>query len=574
MRRRDFLRGAGAGAVAVTTAAGRPPDGVFRHGVASGDPLSDRVLLWTRVSGAEADVEVTWLVGRDHELADVVGRGTATAAAARDHTVQVDATGLAPDTTWYYAFEAGGERSPVGRTRTAPAPGALPAAGRLRIGVVSCAAYAEGWFTAYGLLAERDLDLVVHLGDYIYEHDEAPVAPERRHDPPDVARTLEDYRRRHAQHRTDTDLQRLHQLHPLAAVWDDHDVADNAWSDGAGAHDPEVDGPWGERRAAAVQAWLEWLPVRRPAGAESVHRTLALGALADLVLIDTRLEGRDRQVDGDAPDVAAAVADPDRHLVSPAQMDWLTGQLTGSSARWRLLANQVMLAPARLEVPDLMAPVAGRIALVADGEVLNPDQWDGYAADRDRLLAVLAGEGVGNVVVLTGDLHSSWAAEVPDPAGGDRPLAAEFVVPSVSSTSFADVVGTTGPLAELTRQAVALPNPHLRWVDLERHGYVVLDVAPDAVQADWWHLDTVMTPGSPERLAASWRVADGRADLTPAQEAMAGRGTVAAAPAGAPPPGRADPDRAWSWGLLGTAVAAAAGTLVWLRRRATTPVRG
>ena len=244
LQRRDVLRRlpvvAASGLLPGGLTAGMAGDGdiAFGHGVASGDPTADGVVLWTRLSGSSRPVVVRWTLAADAELADVVAEGDTEASPEHDWTVQIDVGGLRPATTWWYAFEAQGQRSPVGRTRTLPEPGSGE---ELRLGVVSCASFAAGRFTAYDRLAQRDLDLVVHLGDYVYDDDGGQTA--RQHEPPGPPVTLADYRIRHAQYRTDPDLQGLHQRFPLAAVWDDHEVSGNSWEGGASGHDPDRHGP-------------------------------------------------------------------------------------------------------------------------------------------------------------------------------------------------------------------------------------------------------------------------------------------------------------------------------------------
>jgi alkaline phosphatase D len=460
-------------------------------------------------------------VGRDPELRSVVASGTAEATAEVDFTVKVDVRGLEPATTYHYRFEADGARSPVGRTRTAP-EGSTES---LRFGVVSCACWSHGYFNAYGHLAEQDVDLVVHLGDYIYE---IGVARDdlRRHQPPHPARSLADYRARHAQYRSDPDLQRLHQQHPVVAVWDDHDLAGNAWRDGAADHDPENDGDWAERRAAAVRAYLEWLPVRPPDPdrPERIHRSLRFGDLAELIVLDTRLIGRDRPAAaGERP--VAAVLVRDRSLLGEEQRAWLQAELR-SPVRWRLLANQVMMAPLRLV--DLPQPLRRFPGLVAGGAGVNAGQWDGYPEERRVLFEHIRREGIRNLVVLTGDLHSSWAAELTlDPKDVDEaPIGVEFVTPSVSTRSFGPQLAPPVPGSRaLLRRVVAAQNPHQRWFDLEGHGYVVVDVSPTRVQADWWHVDTVAERAGGAQVVASWKVADGDTRLSPASAPLPDRGT-------------------------------------------------
>ena len=473
----------------------------FRHGVASADPLPDGVLLWTRVTvDAGGPVDVAWWIGATAE--DVVARGRAEASPAGDYTVHVDVRGLEPGTTYWYGFAVGDDRSPVGRTRTAPVAG-----DRLRVGLTSCAYWSCGFFNAYAKLAARDLDLVVQVGDYIYENDVMRGSRDavRAHLPPGPLVTLEDYRTRHAQYRTDPDLQALHAAHPIAAAWDDHELVGGAWRDGAGAHRPERHGPWEERKAAAVQAYFEWMPVRRSSH-ESVYRALSLGPLADLVMLDTRLVGRDQPVvRADRP---VWIVDPaKRGLLGEEQWRWLEAQAATSTARWLLVGNQVMMSPLR--------------ALnVGGGRGFNAGQWDGYPAERRRFFDVLRRAGwPTDVAVLSGDIHSSWAA--------DLPVGAEFVTPSVTTDSFAQTVFPPVPgISAMARRVFLSQNRHLRLADLDHHGYVTVELSPDRMQADWWHLDTIARRPSGERWAGGWTLAHGELGLrrakAPAAASVAG----------------------------------------------------
>ncbi|MFP5371970.1 MAG: alkaline phosphatase D family protein [Actinomycetes bacterium] len=499
------------------------PDGraspQFRHGVASGDPQPDGVLIWTRVTPeASGATEVRWRVAADRGLGEVVAQGEAEARADHDFTVRVDVRGLDPSTTYFYGFEAGDGRSPVGRTRTGPSG----STDNVRIGVVSCANWVQGYFNAYGHLAERDVDLVVHVGDYLYETADRRTKLGRVHQPRRRLRTLADYRTRHAQYRTDPDLQRLHAQHPVVAVWDDHEVAGNAWRDGALDHDPEKDGDWGERRAAAVQAYLEWLPVRQPdpRRPDRIYRTVGLGDVARLHVLDTRLAGRDRPAAAGGRPVASVLV-RDRRLLGDEQWAWLQEELR-APVRWRLLGNQVMMAPLRLvQVPRPLRRVMP--GLVAGGTGVNAGQWDGYPQERQQLFDHLRREGIGNVVVLTGDLHSSWAAELTLDAGNPDvpPVGVEMVTPSVTSRTFGKSLAPPLPGARaLLRRVIASQNRHVRWFDLDAHGYVVVDVTAERVHAEWWHIDTVARPGGGEELAAAWVVRDGDPHLTPASEPL------------------------------------------------------
>jgi alkaline phosphatase D len=435
----------------------------------------------------------------------------------------------------------------------------------VRLGVVSCSSYAAGPFAVYRHLAEADVDLVLHLGDYLYDRSSGP----RPHDPPEPPTTLADYRRRHAQQRSDPDLQRLHASVAIAAVWDDHDVAGNAWRGGADDHDPAEDGDWEVRRAAGIRAWLEWLPVRLPdpARPERIWRQLPYG-VADLLLLDTRHDGRDQQLtlaDGDE----ASLADPDRSLVSDDQRRWLLESLAASTAPWRVLGNQVVLTPLGIEVPEPLAGASGDLGLTIGGSVINPDAWDGYPVERSRLLEAVA--AAGPTFVLTGDVHSSWAFEVPGADG--EPVTVEWVTPSVTATPFASIVRLPTPsLSGGVVDLVAEQLPQVRWAEITEHGYVVVAVTEDRAQADWWHVDL----DSGERShAASWSVPSGSATLEEATPLAARTDEPAAGvPPGAPPPagpvavGDDDDDRALGGPLAGLGVAGAAiAAVVAVRRR-------
>jgi alkaline phosphatase D len=502
--------------------------------VASGDPRPGAVVLWTRVtpdptatpgSGVGPAVDVDWEVASTEDFADVVAHGTVGTGPERDHTVRVDATGLAAATPYWFRFRWGEAHSPVGRTATAPAEDAAVA--RLTVGVVSCADLQVGWFAAYRhLAARRDLDLVVHLGDYLYEY--APpdatsgIPGVRRHDPPQEAVHLADYRRRHAQYKTDPDLQALHAAVPWVVTWDDHETANNAWSGGAANHQPVTEGDWTDRRAAARQAYAEWMPVgAAPDG--PLYRRLRWGALAGLSMLDLR-SYRDRAVTG-AGD--PTLEDPGRTLIGPAQEAFLLRFLSDDSVRWKLVGNPVMFAPVRY--PDTLDPavsaaLAALFGIPADRPVvLNPDQWDGYPAARARVLRHLTAGRIRNAVFLTGDMHSGWAAEIPADAAdvtdraapsapGGRSVGVELVCASVTSSNLGDALGP-GAVLEAADAAVRAANPHVRYVDLAAHGYSVLEVTPERVQMDWFRLVDRADPHSAAVPAASWAVSDGRTTL-------------------------------------------------------------
>jgi alkaline phosphatase D len=455
--------------------------------VASGDPASDGVVLWTRVSGAdESSVPLHWRVALDPALTDVVAEGDGEARGERDFTAQVEVTGLEPATTYWYGFSAGAAASPVGRTRTAP----VGPVERLRVGVVCCSHYETGFFNAYGRLAERDLDVVVHLGDSIYEDRARRTRVVRRHEGPERVITLEDYRRRYAQYRTDPDFAALLARHPVVAVWDDHELAGNAWTGGADRHDPTTDGDWRARLAAATRAYVEWTPLRLPDPAEPrrLWRRVRLGNIADLLMLDTRLAGRDRPAAGRRP--VLRIWDRRRKLLGKAQWRWLESELGRAGAGWRVVASQVMVAP--------VAVAPGRLGI-------NSGMWDGYPAERARLLKLLAAHP-GEAVVVSGDLHSSWAAELGP--------AVEVNVPAVSAPTFAQALAPKLPGGHrLMEWILRLTNRHVRYVDTDHHGYVVLDLTPEALEASWWHVDTVGRPDRGERCAARIRVVRGEPRL-------------------------------------------------------------
>ncbi|MGV9786045.1 alkaline phosphatase D family protein [Streptomyces sp. NPDC003435] len=494
---------------------------VFRHGVASGDPLPDGVLLWTRVtpvpealpgSGVGPDTEVGWVVARDKAFTSVVTTGSTTATAATDHTVKADIRGLQPGTDYWFRFTSGGADSPVARTRTAPAADA--AVPGLRFGVVSCANWEAGYFSPYRHLAARgDLDAWLHLGDYVYEYGTGEYGTRgtvvRPHSPTHEILTLADYRIRHATYKTDPDLQALHLAAPVVAIWDDHEFADNAWSGGAANHTEGAEGAWAARQAAAKQAYFEWMPVR-PALAGTTYRRLRFGKLADLSLLDLR-SFRSQQ----AATASGAVDDPDRTLTGRAQLDWLKAGLKASDTRWRLVGNSVMISPFAVGAlsADLLRPLAKLLGLPQEGIAVNTDQWDGYTDDRRELLAHLKANAIGNTVFLTGDIHMAWANDVPYDAG-TYPLSAsaatEFVVTSLTSDNLDDIVKVPeGSVSAVAAPVIQAANRHVHWVDTDRHGYGVLDITAERAQMDYYVISDRTNPNATSAWARSYRTRSG-----------------------------------------------------------------
>ncbi|GAB3672059.1 alkaline phosphatase D family protein [Salinisphaera aquimarina] len=503
---------------------------VFSHGVASGDPLADRIMLWTRVTPPAAQqVSVNWMLSDTPDMISPLRSGTVMTSADSDYTVKVDATGLEAGTTYYYRFETLGESSPLGRTRTLPADGV----DRLRIAVLSCSNYPFGFFNVYGRVAERaDLDLVLHLGDYIYEYPGRGVSAEENPDeygdgreigrapePPYEIVTLEDYRTRHACYKTDPDLQELHRQHPMIAVWDDHESTNNSWRGGAQNHDPDRgEGEWSRREAVSIKAYYEWLPIREiePGNPDIIYRGFDLGGLAALTMLDTRLIGRDEQLAANAPGGSGFVdsgdyTDEGRTLIDAPQRQWLAERLSANNATWQLIGQQVMFG----QLKAVGAPNASNTDNPGGqgGVFLNSDQWDGYPRAREKVWDIIRGGqaapnvAINNVVVLTGDIHTSWAMDITedpnnpdayDPDTGAGSMAVEFVGTSVTS-----------PGSDASPDAIKAQNPHMKYVQLASRGYLLLDITAERVQGEWWYVDDILTRNEQQRFAAAYRVRAG-----------------------------------------------------------------
>ncbi|MFI6420662.1 alkaline phosphatase D family protein [Streptomyces sp. NPDC050842] len=493
----------------------------FLHGVASGDPLPDGVLLWTRVtpsaaavpgSGLGPDVAVGWELAEDRGFTRTVAAGSTTASASSDHTVKADVRGLRPATAYWFRFTAGDAVSSAARTRTAPAVDA--AAPGVRFGVVSCANWESGHFSAYRHLAGRaDLDAVLHLGDYVYEY-ASGVYPEakdtvRPHEPRHEIVSLADYRTRHGHYKTDPDLQALHAAHPVIAIWDDHEFANDAWTGGAENHTPGAEGEWAARVAAAKQAYFEWMPVRASTEG-TVFRRLRFGRLADLHLLDLRTFRSAPAKTG-----SGTVDDPERTITGHAQLDWLKAGLAGSDATWQLVGTSVMISPIAFGAlpAHLLEPLAELMGLPKEGLAVNVDQWDGFTDDRRELIAHLTSRAIRNTVFLTGDIHMAWANDVPVKAA-TYPLSAsaatEFVVTSVTSDNLDDMLNVApGTLSVVAAGAVKAANRHVKWVDMDHHGYGVLDVTSERSQMDYYTVSDKTDPAATTAWARSYRTKNG-----------------------------------------------------------------
>ena len=511
-RRRILQLGAfGAGALAVPgTAATLVAARGFTHAVASGEPSQHSVLLWTRYVSPD-ETKLVAEVAENVSFDRIVAGAEAVASPERDHTAKVDVAGLQPGRWYYYRFRApSGEISPTGRTRTLP-DGPIS---RFTLGVFSCANLPFGWFNAYAHAAGRsDLDLMVHLGDYLYEYERGKypvvedVLPGRPIEPAHETLHLADYRLRHAAYRADPDLQRLHQAFPMIAMWDDHELANDAWKGGAQNHQPATEGAWEARRAAAVRAYREWMPV-----SDNGYQEYRVGELATIFRPDTRLAGRVEQLSlaralqGQADPKAAMIAfrdgpwnSPERTILGFEQEQRLAEGFRRSSAagvRWQVLAQQLVMGS--LVLSPKAAEWIGRdaseqtrrnteIGLLAAsvGLPLGMDMWDGYPAARGRLLKS-AQEADANLVVLSGDSHNAWAFDL---ANGGASAGVEFAGQSVTSPGFESYAPGVST-AELASATMAR-NPGLKWANLERRGYMAVEFTPARATAEYVLLDTV-----------------------------------------------------------------------------------
>ena len=471
----------------------------FTHGVASFDPGVDRILLWTRVQGGGT---VEWHLavrGPDGRPDGEVRSGSVEPDEVGCVHVEVD--GLTAGTDHLYWFTVDGHRSTTGRTRTLP--DGSPDCWRLAL--TCCADRSINELTVYESIAGTDVDLVVHLGDYIYETEGKGQHP---HEPGHVCVTLDDYDQRYAQIRRDPAVMALHARHPMVATWDDHDVADNAWRHGAKAHDPEDHGPWPERLRAAALARQRWLPARLedPEDPLRLWRSVRAGDLAELVMMDTRIDGRDQQA-GDPG--APPLDDPDRALIGPSQRRWLEERIRDRSAAWCVLATQVTMSPMQLPVPvgtrTLLDSAPSGYGIV-EGRAVCVDEWDGYPAERRRVARWLADRG-GDALVISGDVHSSWVFDGVM-APGIPAAAPEFVAPSVSSTP----MGRQLPRGWRGIARVAgVAAEGARWYDLESWGFTILELTPDAITGTWHAVDATSTDPTSE-VIARWELGRGGAD--------------------------------------------------------------
>lgn len=555
---------------------------VFGHGVASGDPLSDRVIIWTRVTpsddGLTKEAEVAWVVATDKAMTNVVASGTVFTSATRDFTVKVDVTGLSASTTYYYRFAGkDGAMSPVGETRTLPTQNVESVV----MAVCSCSNYPAGFFNVYHAIAESDAEVVLHLGDYIYEYgsNEYPKADAagRSPEPSQEILSLSDYRQRYAQYRSDEQLQLVHQKKPFICVWDDHELANDAWIGGAENHDDETEGDFAIRKAAAIQAYHEWLPIRSGADQSKIWRRFEFGNLVNLTMMDTRVYGRSEPLDYadfitatglDSAGFQAALADSDRTLLGAEQQQFVIGSMFNSNAKWQVLGQQILMA--RIFIPvellvDLgeiqatlsaggdasaaqaavgqklveLATIKGRI-LAGDDSVTgverarvetvapyNLDAWDGYFPAREEIIR-RAKYFNKNLVVLAGDTHNAWASDLyPANDSGqvernNGSVGVEFATASVTSPGFENYVGFNSIPDATVRaaqqagfeQAVTTLVDDLKYLNAADRGYMRVQFDDAQASCEWVFIDTIASKTYQTQVKKKMRVLPGMSKRT------------------------------------------------------------
>ncbi|ENQ1529658.1 alkaline phosphatase D family protein [Vibrio parahaemolyticus] len=532
LSRRDFMKVVSSTAVATGLIGCGSDDNEsvavsFVHGVASGDPTQTQVIIWTRVTTAASYVDVSWQVASDMEFLNVVQSGVFTTDTGRDFTVKVDVQNLNANSQYYYRFIVGEMMSEVGQTQTLPEDGVDKAS----MAVVSCANYPAGYFHVYREILNQHeqspFDVVLHLGDYIYEYGAGGYASEDAaalgREPSKGAEciTLDDYRKRYAQYRQDADLQALHAKLPMIAVWDDHELANDTWKNGAENHQDD-EGSFIDRRAAAAAAWTEWLPVRENTFSNMlIYRQFSFGSLVNLMMLDTRLVGRDKPLDYfslSAPTMeaigglVAQSRSADRELLGTEQLAWLMNEFNTHDAKWNVLGQQVLMS--RMELPSsvmtamfqlftsteekkteaLLAVNTAITGYLADPSAdpislpYNLDAWDGYYVEREKVYQ-LAKASSGNFVCLAGDTHNAWASELKDVS--NNPIGVEFATSSVSSPGLEEYLALD-PVA-IAQMEYTLPHliSELKWADIKQRGFMRVTFTADAAQSTWYLVSTI-----------------------------------------------------------------------------------
>ncbi len=553
----------------------------FYHGVASGDPLADRVILWTRITPErDTTLLVRYELALDTSFSRIVKSGEVRTNAERDYTVKLDVTGLEADKTYYYRFIGLGQRSIIGRTKTLPADTAQNQ--HVRVVIMSCSSYPHGFFNAYSRIAERnDLDVVLHLGDYIYEYNasetsyggESGKKLGRVSMPTNEIVSLADYRSRYSQYRLDPDLMRLHQQHPMVHIWDDHESTNDSYIDGAENHTPATEGPWAIRKAISKRVVYEWMPTRENADT-LIRRRFSVGRLVDVFMLDTRLEAREAQISPITSESEKAKRDslinsPTRTLLGKAQYDWLTSGVKNSRATWKLLGNQVMFSPISVRGFDAnfiskysvwLMPFATQLRETLE-DAFYGDVWSNYPRERRRFMQFCSDNAIKNLVIGTGDFHTAFALEtrlLADSSGGAIPnMAVEFMSPSITSGNFdenlyggfrnfffnqlrnflphsaayfhAVAIAQAATPTSLTALTDLLneQNSFMKFQNLTDHGYTLLDFRSDRMQGDYWFVDTILARSSKERFGAGFVTRSGESALQRVSAPSSGKGQSA-----------------------------------------------
>lgn len=451
----------------------------FYHGVASGDPLYNQVIIWTRVTPADSlpDIDVVWEVSEDEGFAEIFKTGTVTTDPSRDYTVKIDVDGLEAGQSYFYRFHALGKTSITGRTKTASRE---PES--LAFGVVSCSNYDWGYFNSYGALAKENLDAVIHLGDYIYEYAPGGYGDStlgRAPIPNKEIITLQDYRSRYSQYRLDKDLIAAHANHPFINIWDDHEIANNSYKDGAQNHQPE-EGSYEDRKRVARQVYYEWIPIREE---DRHYRKFEFGELAYLLMLDERLEGRTYIADslGDP-----SLQDSSRTMLGMEQRDWFIENLKISDAQWKVIGNQVIFSYLNWGHATFN---------------INLDSWDGYPIEQQLIADVIKEDSIQNVVFITGDTHTAWAFEVTNKPfdeynqeTGEGAFAVEFGTTSINSANSNERFADSLVFAHEKKIVNSAINPHLKWANMRDHGYLVLKLDKDRATGEWKSMETIREP--------------------------------------------------------------------------------
>lgn len=521
----------------------------FTSGVASGDPSQDAVILWTRAAPQDASITtaitISWEVAEDQGFSNIVTNGSAQTNAEKDYTLKVDAQGLSAGTQYFYRFMSGDSVTEVGTTKTLP-EGAVASA---KIAVMSCSNYPAGYFNVYDMAAQdSELDAVLHLGDYIYEYGLGGYASEnaaslgREVLPTTEILSLDDYRMRYAQYRSDESLQALHRQVPFICVWDDHEITNDAYRDGAENHQAN-EGDYEARKVAALQAYFEWMPIRPVVEGDNeiINRSFQFGDLIDLIMLDTRLVGRDQQLDllsyidpvngqFNTATFTADVSAPSRTLLGASQLQWTQDQLLNANGRWQVLGQQVLMGrmnlPGAIVTQQLSIPQyaeLGQIAILAQRAAANDptltanelaflqasaarltpevqdllalpsipynlDAWDGYAAERELILATAKQLG-SNLVILAGDTHNAWANNIRDLQGDI--VAVEFATSSVSSPGLESFLGIAPEAVPATEAGIVSLVDDLQYLNGSDRGYMTLTFSTQEVISEWRFVDTI-----------------------------------------------------------------------------------